>query len=577
MDAQYGTHPPSIAARFARQASLAPERTAVRGEDAELTYGELDRRSDHLARHLQDRGVRPGDVVALDADRRAATVVALLGILKAGAAYLALERRYPAERRRVVLADSGASVVLTRDDLDTVPEGPAPDPVTSGPDDVAYVAYTSGSTGTPKGVRVPHRAVLRLVVDADFLTIGPDDVVLQYAPVAFDASTLEIWGPLLNGARLDIAPDRDLAVGELTKHIGHFGITVLWLTAGLFQQVVEYGLDDLGGVRVLLAGGDVLSPPHVNQALAALPGLTLVNGYGPTENTTFTCCHTITGPVDGAVPIGRPIRGTGVHILDADLRPVPDGERGELYATGDGLALDYLGHPEQTARVFLPDPFDERPGARMYRTGDLVSRRADGVLEYHGRADRQVKIRGFRIEPGEIEAALAARDDIAEAAVVAQPQPGGGKRLVAFVTGRGGARPATLALRRELGEVLPSYTVPSQIRVVDALPLTDNGKVDRAALATDTSPARPELNAEYRAPAPGIEAAVAGLWSDHLGIEGIGADDDFFELGGHSLVGVRITADLEREYGVQISPVTFYLAPTPAGLAEAVAQAGGDR
>ncbi|MCK7621809.1 non-ribosomal peptide synthetase [Streptomyces sp. RS10V-4] len=577
MESQYGTHPPSITTLFARQVRSAPERIAVRGEDAELTYRQLDRRSDHLARHLQDRGVRPGDVVALDADRRAATAVALLGILKAGAAYLALERRYPAERRRLILADSGAAVVLTRDDLDAIAEGPAPEPVTTAPDDVAYIAYTSGSTGAPKGVRVPHRAVLRLVVDADFLTLGPDDVVLQYAPVAFDASTLEIWGPLLNGARLDVAPERDLAIGELTKHISHFGITVLWLTAGLFQQVVEYGLDDLGGVRVLLAGGDVLSPPHVNQALAALPGLTLVNGYGPTENTTFTCCHTITAPVEGAVPIGRPIRGTGVHLLDADLRPVPDGEVGELYATGDGLALGYLGNPEETTRAFLPDPFDDRPGARMYRTGDLVSRRPDGVLDYHGRADRQVKIRGFRIEPGEIEAALAARDDIAEAAVVAQPGPDGGKRLVAFVTGRGGVRPATLAVRRELGEVLPSYAVPSHLRVVDALPLTANGKVDRAALTADISPARPELNAAHRPPAPGIEAAVAQLWSDHLGIDGIGADDDFFELGGHSLVGVRITADLEREYGVQISPVTFYLAPTPAGLAAAVVQAGGAR
>ncbi|MGW4388645.1 amino acid adenylation domain-containing protein [Streptomyces sp. NPDC004685] len=586
MDAPYPSHPLPVGATFARQARLTPDRTAVRGDDGELTYGELHDRSDRLARHLQDLGVAVGDVVALDAGRSVAAVVGLLGILKAGAAYLALERRYPPERRRLILEDAGAPFVLTAPGASgELPPGctalpleadlPARVPADPGvtPADAAYLAYTSGSTGAPKGVCVPHRAVSRLVLGADFLATTEDDVFLQYAPMAFDASTLEIWAPLLNGARLDLAPDRDLSVSELTKLVRHSGVTVLWLTAGLFQQVVESGLDDLRGLRVLLAGGDVLSPPHVNRAVAALPGTTLVNGYGPTENTTFTCCHVITGPVTGAVPIGRPIRGTGVHVLDSDLRPVPDGETGELFATGEGLAHGYLGSPDLTAERFLPDPYATRPGARMYRTGDLVRRRPDGVLEYHGRADQQVKIRGFRIEPGEVEAALAALPGVAEAAVVAQPQPAGGKSLVAFVTGRPGEELSTLDLRRRLADVLPEYTIPSRVRIVDALPLTANGKVDRAALTAERSPGRPELAAAYREPAPGTETAVARLWSDHLGIDGVGADDDFFELGGHSLIGVRITADLQREYGVEISPVAFYLDPTPAGLAAAVEKA----
>ncbi|UNO40119.1 non-ribosomal peptide synthetase [Streptomyces sp. MST-110588] len=587
MDVPNRSRPLPIGEIFARRARSAPGRVAVSGEDGELTYGELDDRSDRLARRLQDLGVVPGDVVALDGARRVTTVIGLLGILKAGAAYLALEHRYPAERRRLVLRDAGVRFVLTHADVSAerpaeLPssctpvslEGELPDllprPTEVTADHVAYLAYTSGSTGAPKGVCIPHRAVSRLVVDSDFLPVAADDVFLQFAPLAFDASTLEVWGPLLNGARLELAPERELSAGELTKHVRCAGVTVLWLTAGLFQQVVDNGLEDLQGLRYLVAGGDVLSPAHVNRALAALGDTVLINGYGPTENTTFTCCHTVTEPVSGSVPIGRPIRGTGVYILDAALRPVADGRIGELFATGEGLAHGYLNCPELTAQRFLPDPFSPCPGGRMYRTGDLVSRLEDGTLEYHGRADGQVKIRGFRIEPGEVESAVCQLPGVTAAAVVAQSQPSGGKRLVAYVTGRPASLPATLDLRRQLAGTLPSYAVPSLIQVVDALPLTTNGKIDRAALAAAETACRPDLRAAYRKPRTPTETVVVRLWSDLLGIEGIGADDDFFELGGHSLVGVRITADLRREYGVEISPVTFYLDPTPAGLAAAI-------
>ncbi|MEV7096282.1 non-ribosomal peptide synthetase [Amycolatopsis sp. NPDC051045] len=575
----------SVVGRFAEIVRRSPERVAIRGDGDELTYAGLDARSDRLAGALRAAGVRPGDVVGVEASRAVATVVGLLAVLKAGAGYLALDSRYPLRHREILLRDASVDIVLVPDDRAVVlPDGvralrsDTDHPRTGftasdvGGEEMAYLAYTSGSTGEPKGVCVPHRAVCRLVVDTDFVSIGESDVFLQYAPVAFDASTLEIWGPLLNGALLVLAPAGDLSATELTKFARQHEVTVLWLTAGLFHQVVDAGLDDLGGLRYLVAGGDVLSPAHVRRATAALPETTVVNGYGPTENTTFTCCHRVCEPVDGPVPVGTPIRGTGAHVLGEDLTPVPDGTIGELYATGAGLAHGYWGKPSLTAERFLPDTVTGRPGQRMYRTGDLALRRPDGVVEYHGRADQQVKIRGFRIEPGEVEAAVADLPGVAGAVVVAEAAPAG-KRLVAWVVAEPGTRLSTLDMRRRLADVLPEFALPSRIRLTDELPLTANGKVDRAALANEASPDRPELSAPYRAPGSELEQAVATLWTDHLGVAGIGADDDFFELGGHSLAGVRIIGELAGRFGVEISPVDFYLDPTPAGLAGTIEKA----
>ncbi len=557
----------TLADLFARQARAHSGRIAVQDQDTKFTYAELDERSDSLARRLRELGVRRGERVAVHGIRQASTIAGLLAIVKAGAAYVALDPRYPEERKRFILRDAGVRHVLTG-------EEPRPGPaarVTMTPEDIAYIAYTSGTTGTPKGVCVPHRAVSRLVIDPDYITITPDDVFLQFAPLAFDASTLEIWGPLLNGARLVVAPP-DPSIRELTALVRGEGVTVLWLTAGLFQQVVEAGLADLTGLRYLLAGGDVLSPPHVARAVAALPRTSLINGYGPTENTTFTCCHRVSDPAGGAVPIGFPIRGTRVYLLDDDLEPVPDGQTGNLYAAGDGLGHGYLASPALTAMKFLPDPFSRQPGERMYHTGDLACRLPDGSLDYRGRTDQQVKVNGFRIETGEIEAALAGLETVAEAAVTAQRRASG-TRLIAHVVGVSGAATSVLRIRRELGEILPSYAIPAVIRVMDAMPLTANGKVDRRTLGGFESPRRPEMAAAYREPERPLERAIAEMWGDHLGITGVGADDDFFELGGHSLMGVKIIAELLEAYGAEVSPVTFYLDPTPAGLAAAVGSA----
>lgn len=570
---------------FRAQVARAPDKVAVTGWDAELTYRQLDDRAGQIARQLVLAGVRPGGVVGVHLEQSAAAMAGLLAIVRVGAAYVATDRRYPAERRRMMLADAGADVVLTAkssipelpadclpiclDDSLLVPAVALPD-VPASPHHIAYVSYTSGSSGRPKGVCAPHGAVHRLVVDCDYLDLTPDDVFLQHSPLAFDASTLEIWGALLNGCRLVVPNPDERTPEELSALVRREGVTVLWLTAGLFHQVAEAALAAVTGLRYLVAGGDVLSVAHVNKALAALPDTVVVNGYGPTENTTFTCCHPMTSAVPGStVPIGKPINGTTGYILDEHLRETASGE---LYAGGLGVAQGYLDAAGHTAERFVPDPFTGG-GARMYRTGDLVRRTPTGAFEFLGRADRQVKIRGFRVEPAEVEHAIAAIAGVVDVAVVAQRATVGELCLAAFVTGS----VSTLDIRKRLARSVPWYAIPAVITRVDELPLTPAGKVDRARLADSRTRERPELSAPHRAPATPVENAVVQLWIDLLGIDGIGADDDFFELGGHSLIGVRVIADLHREYGTEVQPVTFYLDPTPAGLARALESACAGR
>ncbi|WP_197321538.1 non-ribosomal peptide synthetase [Saccharomonospora sp. NB11] len=565
----------TITAAFARQVAARPDAVAVSTGDSELSYAELDARSDRLADHLLGLGVSPEDAVGVALPRSVDLVVALLGVLKTGAAYLALDPQQPEERRALVLKDAEVDVVVTPDLLARVPEqGSRPPAPPGGGERTAYIAYTSGSTGVPKGVCVPQRAVLRLVSSQNFLDIRHDDVFLQLAPVAFDASTLEIWGPLLNGARLVVAPPGELSPRDLADLVRDTGVTVLWLTAGLFHTVVEAGAESLRGLRCLLAGGDVLSAAHVDRALSALPDTRLVNGYGPTENTTFTACHVITEPVgDTSVPIGLPVNGTTVHLLDDDLRPVPDGEIGELYAGGLGVATSYRNDPALTARRFLPDPFSATPGARLYRTGDLARRRPDGVLEFHGRIDDQVKIRGFRVEIGEIEAALRRHPDVQDVAVVVQ-QPNGERVLAAFYVSE--LTMTSAELREHLTSIVPRYMVPSVFCHVDALPLNHNGKVDRERLSHTSLPERPELSTDYRAPATEDERWLAQLWADLMQVSEVGVDDDFFELGGHSLMATRITVEIAEHYGRTIPAVAFYENPTIAELARLLAEGGDD-
>jgi thioesterase domain-containing protein/acyl carrier protein len=424
--------------------------------------------------------------------------------------------------------------------------------------------YTSGSTGEPKGVAVTHRNVVRLVKGAEYAAFGPEEVTLQLSTPSFDASTFEIWGALLNGGRLVIAPADVLSLADLGALIARDHVTTLWLTAGLFHQMVDHRLEDLRPLRQLLAGGDVLSPRHVARVRAALPGLRLVNGYGPTEATTFTCCHTVTTapPPGRSVPIGRPIANTRVYVLDGHRRPVPIGVAGELWIGGDGVARGYVDRPFLTTERFVVVRLSPTLEERMYRTGDLVRWLADGTLEFLGRLDDQVKVRGYRVELGEVEAALAGHPGI-RACAVARRVADGEERLVAYVVTDGPVESRTL--REVLKRTLPEYMVPVTFVTIDRLPLAANGKVDRGALPEPGRWVEPlEVTV---APRDELERRLVAIWQDVLAVAPLSTRASFFDLGGHSLLAVRMFARLEAELGIDLPLVTLFEAPTIEGLA----------
>ena len=587
---------------FAEQVAQTPTAVAVEFKDASLTYEQLDARAEELAQELRSAGVAADTLVGVCLERSLELIVALVAILKAGGAYVSLDPAYPKERLAFMLADTAAPVLLTQRSLlaklpshqaavicvdeDSVVRATCPrsddqhgqvdratPPITA--DHLAYVSYTSGSTGKPKGVCIPHRGVVRLVKNADYIRFTREEVFLQFAPIAFDASTLEIWGPLLNGARLVIFPPGPTSLAELGHVIDQKNVTTLWLTAGLFHQMVEEQLDQLQNVRQLLAGGDVLSVPHVIRALEQLPRTQLVNGYGPTENTTFTCCHRITAPplAGRPVPIGRPIANTQAYILDAHLQPVPLGVPGELYTGGDGLARGYLNRPELTREKFVPHPFSPQSGARLYRTGDLARWLPDGSIEFLGRIDRQVKIRGFRVEPGEIEAVLMTHPAVKECVVVVREDAAGAKCLAAYIVPTQVPAPAADTWRGFLEGKLPEYLMPLTFTTLEALPLTANGKLDSGALpAFDGS--RPELQGKYVAPRDQVEEQLAQIWSNVLGVHPIGVHDRFFDLGGHSLLAVRMVAQLEKQFGKKLPVAAIFQHRTIDQLAKLLRESG---
>ncbi|MCP4662492.1 MAG: amino acid adenylation domain-containing protein [bacterium] len=583
---------------FEAQVAGTPEAVAVVFGEQQVSYAELNRRANRLAHHLRACGVGAEVCVGLCVERSVELVVAILGILKAGGAYVPLDPSYPADRLAFMVEDVAAPVLITQQRLaEHLPSAAASPPPrrlcldrersslgryradnpgrTASASNLAYVMYTSGSTGRPKGVSVVHRGVVRLVREADYAELHEGHVLLQFAPISFDASTLEIWGALLNGGRLVVFPAHTPSLQELGRELERHRVTTLWLTAGLFHQMVDENLAGLGALKQLLAGGDVLSARHLRRVLEELPGCTVVNGYGPTESTTFTCCSPMrtAGEVDDSVSIGRPISGTRVYVLDRRGRPVPVGVYGELWIGDDGLARGYLKRPELTAECFAPSPVGEVAGARLYRTGDLVRYLPDGRIEFLGRRDFQVKVRGFRIELGEVEAALGAHPGVQESAVVIRADPAGGKRLVAFAVPRGKTRVSAAELRAFLRERLPEYMVPGAIASLESLPLGATGKVDRAALARQL-PEDVESGPEegYVAPRTPAEELMAGIWSRLLDptepSRPIGVHDHFFELGGHSLLATRLVSRIRDLFGVEIELRTLFQAPTLAALAE---------
>ncbi|MFH9657287.1 non-ribosomal peptide synthase/polyketide synthase [Streptomyces sp. NPDC017248] len=558
---------------FAEQARRTPDAPAVRDGDRVLTYRELHDWATALAGRLVAGGLAPEDRVALVLDRCAELVVAQLAVLLAGGAYVPVDTRAPEERRRTLLARAGTAARLTTAEVTAARPGPAdPRPPAAGPaadpDRLAYVMFTSGSTGLPKAVAVRHRDVAALATDSRFAG-GVCDRVLLHSPAAFDAATFEVWAPLLNGGCVLVAPGDTVDAALLRRLAGDAGPTALWLTAGLFRLLAQDAPDSFRGLRQVWTGGDVVPAQAVRRVLAACPGLTVVDGYGPTETTTFATSFALADPaaVPGTVPIGRPLDDMRVHVLDARLRPVPPGCPGELYLAGEGVARGYLGRPGDTAARFLADPLGP-PGTRMYRTGDLARRHPDGTVEFLGRADDQVKIRGFRVEPGEVEAALAAHPGVVDVAVLAREDRPGAKRLVAYVVGPAGQDGAEL--RAFAARTLPDYLVPTTVVPLTALPLSRNGKVDRAALpAPDTGPGRTRVEPRTEA-----ERRAAAVFAEVLGSEPPGAEDDFFQLGGDSILSIRLASRLAETFGTDLTPRAVFTHPTPAALARLLAAPG---
>ena len=580
-----------IAALFGQVRARTPDKIALVMGEQTRTYAQLDDEADAIARHLRTLGVARGTLVGLCMERCTGMVAALIGVLKAGGAYLPLDPDYPQARLAMMLDDAKPVLViagaaqragLAGSDakpahrivcLEEEREAIAAAAGTGGslPEldgrDLAYVIYTSGSTGQPKGVCIEQRSVARLVINADYVALDADERLLQLAPISFDASTFEIWGSLLNGATLVLYRPGLPALAELGEALREQRISTLWLTAALFNQMVDFELESLRGVRQILAGGEALSPEHVRRLLAVLPeGHRLINGYGPTENTTFTCCHAMTrdSRIEHTVPIGKPIANTQVQVLDARRQVVPIGAPGELCIEGEGLARGYLNRPELTAERFV-----EIEGRRLYRSGDRVRWRAPGVIEFLGRLDEQIKLRGFRIEPGEIEFALNTHPAVRESAVVLR-ESARGKQLQAFIVGKAGGA-AQAELRQYLAQRLPSYMVPAFIIALDALPLTPIGKVDRAALARH--PTTDELvGRTARLPGTRTEIMIAEVWGRTLGRTDLSVDDDFFEIGGHSLAAAAIFAELGTRLGQRLPLPLLFETRTIARLAAAIDQ-----
>ncbi len=603
-DTRWGDWEGSLVHRvFEARAAERPDAVALVDASRSVTYGELDRQANRLARALRRLGVGPEVAVGAFLDSSPELVLAYLAVLKAGGAYVPLSPAYPKERLEGMVEETAAPVVLTRDALrEACPAGARilalddidgdaslwadeEDGALSGEvtgEGLAYVMYTSGSTGRPKGVAVVHEAIVRLARDSGFASMTPDDVFLQITAVSFDVSTFEIWGALLNGARLAFLSTPALSLDDIGDAVTRHGVTILWLTTGLFGLLVDRRLEDLKPVRQLLAGGDVLPVPQVRRVVEELPGTQMINGYGPTENTTFTTWRTVSA-ADAArpsIPIGGPIGNTIVHVLDADLRPVPIGVRGELYTGGLGLARGYYGRPDLTAERFVPDPLADPSGGqfgeRLYRTGDFARWLPDGGLEFLGRRDVQVKIRGFRIELGEIETVLGRHPAVAEAVVLAREDRPGDRRLVGYVVPApiktGDPIPSVADLQAFLRQTLPDYMVPAAFVVLPALPLTANAKVDRAALPAPEDAAR-ESQASYVPPRNELERTIVGIWQEVLGRERIGVNDNFFDLGGHSLLLLQAVSRLNEALGRELPRGLLFEHPTVAALARAL---GGD-
>ncbi|TWB37257.1 non-ribosomal peptide synthetase [Nitrospirillum pindoramense] len=584
----------TVHGQFEYWAARQPDAVALRHggvrKPATVSYGALDQAAARIAAGLRLRGVEPGDTVGIAASRSPALIAALLGILKAGAAYVPFETDFPAERQRLILVESRARLVLT-DAPDAITAGldlpvVVIDPLLSeappartdgaasairspeaGPADRAYIMFTSGSTGTPKGVHSTHEAVVSLVCDTDYLAVAPTDRLMAFAPLSFDASTFEMWAALLNGASLLLPPVRT-GLDELAELVAAEKVSILWMTTALFKELVEAHPATVAATRWAMTGGDIVPPDSVRALFAAPGACRLMVAYGPTEATTFTTCHEITrdAPLGDRVSIGRPIAHTNLYLLDRRGRLVPPGVPGEIAIGGRRVSGAYIDRPALTAERFIPNPFI--PGDTLFRSGDVGIWAEDGTLDFQGRTDDQVKIRGFRVEPGEVEAVLRRLDGVRDATVIAHRTPRD-KRLVGFVVPQAGADLTEASLRAALRATLPDYMVPARFLLVEALPLQTTGKLDKRRLNRLADEAASDGGTPDTAPSS-LEPMVAGVWREILGLAAVAPEDDFFALGGHSLAAMRIMSRLSREVGRRLPLSLLFEGPTVRALAAAI-------
>jgi len=587
----------SIDECFLNQVRAAPEATAISSGSQVVTYKQLSAQADDIARMLFAEGIEAGERVGISSRRTAATIAGILGILRLGASYVPLDLDYPDERLvsiqhatgvRIMLANSDDSNRLNGRNLSmkvlslAVLDGRDSNDVgqectgSAGPDDSAYVMFTSGSTGVPKGIEVSHRNILRLVLNTNFMPLGKETRFLMYAPLAFDASTLEIWGPLLNGGTLVIPEHEQLSVEELDRTLEKENVSALWLTAALFHHVAEHSPEIFRGVSHLLAGGDVLSPKWVGHVLEVNPGLTLINGYGPTENTTFTCCYPMksANSVPTPIPVGYPVANTTVHILDPYGNPSPIGVPGNLYTGGDGVALGYVNDTERTAKAFLTNPFSKDIG-RVYDTGDRACWQDNGAVEFLGRSDNQIKIRGFRIDPDEISSVLEQYPGIEQAITGPWTARSGEKQLVSYITPILQNEAARAGIKTWLSEKLPRYMVPEHIIDLATFPVGTTGKVDRKNLPDPDDENTRDGTTEKTEPETPTEKQLAEIWEKVLNQKGISREDNFFHLGGTSIKALQVFSSIVREMSLDIPLSTLLTHPTLAGLASALDRASG--
>jgi amino acid adenylation domain-containing protein len=578
---------------FEEQVERTPDAVAVVSEDERVSYRELNQRANRLAHYLRRLGVCADELVGICVKRSVMMVVGVLGIMKAGGGYVPLDGEYPLERLSFMMEDAGIRVLLTDEEMARrLPEHGArvvyldrdwgsieresvnnPSSLNSG-ESVAYAIYTSGSTGRPKGIVVPQRAVNRLVCNTNYIKLDQSDRVAQASNFAFDAATFEIWGALVHGAQLVImTKDVVLSSSEFSRQIREHGISILFLTTALFNHLARESPETFGSLRYLLFGGEAVDPGWAREVLRSAAPERLLHVYGPTESTTFATWYPVLDVAEDAttIPIGRPLSNTQAYILDQYMRPVPVGVHGELHLGGDGLVRAYLNRPELTAEKFVPHPFTPVPGARLYKTGDVARYLPDGNIEFVGRLDYQVKIRGFRVEPGEVEAILAEHEGVREAALVLHEVSPGEKRLVAYVVAKESL--SNSELREFLKRRLPDYMVPSAFVMMEALPLTPSGKVDRRALPAPDS-MRGEKGETFVPPRNALELQLAQIWEEVLKVQPISVTDNFFELGGHSLSAVHLMARIRHVFGPDLPLATLFEGGTIETLVAVLRQQG---